>query len=663
MSGDYSSISVDGLNDLIAAMMSGNRKLSSGLATLRSRMQDESVSTQVFTGIDTIAEWIDLQIPGLERRRNMVIALLGDEPTSTQIRIDEPIPFDSPEEAEQHGRDMAAPFLESGVFDEEYFDSLMADFEPYMNDPDVMAGFYLALGPELAERLPDMLYQSGTDDGARYVEQFSVGLAAAMNADNVLGHSSDYRDEFKGFREHFMEPTEHPSMAWGRLALLQFGDFDGWWVAHVARNNVLETFEGEEGEFTDFRHSIIPEMLGLPTDTAALAFNVLGNNPQAARFALDSWSDLSLEEYADRVYGMQQSLGTGDDIAEGFGQALVAGSGASEDPPDKGMFASEFAFTTILALGRFDDTPWPMREPMSQIATAYAEELLVGSFTLDARARESSMDAPDNFDLPPGLDPAFYLSPEATYRFLHGFAHEDRYFEGFDAAVEELYESVTSDALAADLQATENDERDPGYFERAMNMFGTLAGLQYQAAHDVRGNMDAQEEQRRAFLQRTLSELLTLSPTPPIPGKKVLVDYGWKLTKITVGRLTKSWANESGGRVDELEMEMYQGRLLYDYMIADTLLQNGYPHTEPIPPNLVNDSGDGLRDPAEIADDPDLWTEFYEWVDSNQEGWDERPHRPPFDEKFEDAMAHLDSGDGNRADGIAGETDWDSSVR
>ncbi|WP_166354919.1 hypothetical protein [Phytoactinopolyspora limicola] len=669
---DTSSVNVDGLNRLIGAMNRAHNALNGNLDELRGRMRSEGVSLRAFIGLDRIADWIDDQVPGLQRRRNMAEALTGDRPSTTMVGFTEPLPFASPEEAERHGRELARQFLDHETVDAEILAELFEEFPDYVNDPDVMAGFYLELGPEQTEVLPSYIVATGADQGEYYLRMLSEGLGTALSTNNNHSTTSDYYSELAEFRRHFQTPTETPALAWNRMALLQHGDFPPRWLANVVRANVLDHFEGDEWDHTDYRGHL-NRTLGLSGDTLALAFSALGNNPSAARIALSERAGIDLEEYAERVYGLGGVIGTGDEILDGFGLALAAGSGALDDPPDKGSAAATFAFGSILALGRFEDTPRPMREHLVSIATAYAEELLAGAFTLDGLARESSMTMPDNFDLPVGLEPLFYLSPEAVYRFLHGFGHGDlKWFDDvaegeenmqdiakpFDDAVQELYESLAQGALDADLEATANGDRDPRNFEKVMNVFGSLAGLQYQAQRSVRGELDRLDEEFRGTVQQVISEGLTLSPTPP-----GLSSLSWKLMKIGINRHVKSWANDAGGRVDELDMEVYQARLLYDYMVAETMLQAGYPYTEAIPPNLLNDDGDGLRDPAEVVGDPDLWTEFYEWTDSNKADFEDHPNRPPFDEKFDNSRQYLDASDGNQSERIAGETDWESSVR
>ncbi|WP_166350930.1 hypothetical protein [Phytoactinopolyspora limicola] len=651
---DVSSVSVEGLTDLVSAMNRGHRALSTDLDQLRSKMRNWDVTMTTLDDIGRIGEWVDDQVPGLERRRNMAAGLTGDQPTSTMVDFDEPLRFNSPEEAEQYGRELAE-MLENGTIDAGTFDELFQELEPYVNDPDVMAGFYLELGPEVTEMLPEMLYSSGVDGGARYLELFSIGLGTALNTTNHTSSTSDYYSELSSFRQHFTQPTDNPAMAWSRLALLQHGDFPPRWLADVVRNSVLDHFEGEDWDHTDYRGSMFPK-LGLSEDTLALAFSALGNNPSAARIALDEKAGITLEEYTNRVYGLAGSIGTGDDIAAAFGQALAAGSGALDDPPDKGYHASNFAFQVIVALGQHEDTPWGMREPMGQIAAAYAEEFLAGAYAHDAMFRESSMDMPENFTLPPGMDPTFFLSPEDVYRFLHGFAHDDAHSAAFDAAVQELYETLPMQALEADLAATAAGNTDPEYFEVTLRMFGTLAGLQYETQRKVRGDkFDAEKEFRDNFAFGG-SAVLTLLPVSP----KGILDLGWKVTQVATAGGLNGWADSGTDPRDELEELNYQAGVLHRYMIAEMMIDAGYPYTEDIPPNLLDENGN-LLPPEVIAEDLSsggLAQEFINWTDSNKDTHPEHPRTRPFDTKFDSGWDAIGNGRGDASDSIANQVEW-----
>ncbi|WP_123788408.1 hypothetical protein [Phytoactinopolyspora halophila] len=599
--------------------------------------------------IDQMAEWVDDQLGGLEVRRNMAVGLTGDQPTTTMVQIEEPPPFDSPEEAEQHGRELAQQLEEDGAIDADRFDQLMEDFGPYVNNPDVMAGFYMELDPQVTEMLPSLLHQSGADNAEQYLEQFSTGLGTALSTTDNTSSTSDYYSELSDVREHFRQPVDSPGMAWDRLAMLQHGDFPARFVADVARNGVLDQLEGDEWDQIDYRGSMT-QKLGLSGDTLALAFGALGNNPSAARIALDEKADISLEEYTNRVYGMEGSRGTGDDIVAGYGQALAAGSGALEDPPDKGHHASNFAFEVIQVLGQHEDTPWGMRDPMGQIGAAYAEELLIGSYSHEHANRESSMDIPEDFELPPGTDPAFLLNPEDVYRFLHGFAHDDTHSQDFDRAVENLYETLPNQAIEADLETTQNGERDPQNLEAVMRMFGTLGGLQHQAQVEVRGSQFDEEEARRKRFAQVRNFLLgEAAGTTRVTGAM------WKAMQLVAPNAIDDALGSNPDPREALADKDLRVGVLERYTLAQTMADAGYPTSEEAPADLFD------RDPEKILDDPEyaaqVMEDLNEWTENNSEG-DPEDHTFPLQDKYNSAWDAIGNGRGDVSDQIADRVDW-----
>jgi hypothetical protein len=297
-----------------------------------------------------------------------------------------------------------------------------------------------------------------------------------------------------------------------------------------------------------------------------------------------------------------------------------------------------------------------MREPMGQIAAAYAEELLVGSYAHDATFRDSSMDMPDIFDLPPGMDPNFFLSPEDVYRFLHGFAHDDSYSADFDQAVQDLYETLPQQALEADLAATGAGDQDPEYFEATLRMFGTLSGLQYQAQREVRGNKFDEEEAMRQNVSFVTTSLLTLGPSPA--GK--VAGFGWKLIQVGTAGALNGWSSSGTDPRDELDELSIQAGILHRYEIAEMMIDADYPVTQDIPPDLQDENGN-LLDPLVIAEDLSeggLAEQFINWTDSNNEVDPEQPSTRPFDNKFDSGWDAIGNGRGDVSDQIVNGVEW-----
>ena len=98
------------------------------------------------------------------------------------------------------------------------------------------------------------------------------------------------------------------------------------------------------------------------------------------------------------------------------------------------------------------------------------------------------MGEPENFDVPPGLDPEFFLSPEDVYKYLHGFGGLDERFDpphDFSAPFDEAVGEIYNDSL---LEAAEELKRDPDsdVWTDTLRIYGNLGGLHLQAQLDVR---------------------------------------------------------------------------------------------------------------------------------------------------------------------------------
>lgn len=668
---DFSSVNVDGMEKLISALNGAGRELGPNLAKLQARMREAGVTLQTLDAIERIGEWANEQVPGLQRRQNMADALLGEEPGIPVARFDEPIPFDTPEEAEEYGRRLANDLITDPEFGADTFDRLMEQFQPYVHDPDVMAGFYLELDPNITMRLAEYLHHTGAEDGAAYLRSFSTGLGTALSTDNHTSPTSDYYTELTDLRHAFSAPSETPAQAWNKLALLQHGDFPPRWLSDVVRNNVLSQFEHDLAYTQDYRGRYQPT-LGMSGDTLALALSALGNNPSAARIALTEKSSVTLSTYVNSIYHLHGNISTADQIADSLGQALAAGSGALDQPPDNGHHASAFAYEAILALGRpghpsdsYDivpaHTPTVMREHIGTIAAAYADELLTGSWTAAGwNGLESSMDEPpDGLVLPPGLDPAFYLSPTDVARFLNNVGPPGAQWAEFDEAVGELFKTLPTEALQADVAAREAGEAYTSHFETINNMFGSLDGLQHQAHRKALGVLDEREQAPR----NVLGELFLVAAITVPTGWGQLVAAGRVGTVVEwLGyyfgfKAIRGWVDGAGGRAEELDESAMSERFLVDYMIAHRMIEAGYPHQEPLPHTLLDSNGN-IRSPIDIAGDPALSETFGDWIASNSTsgaGDNIRGDADWFGDKLRRAAYALRAGEDSYAEEIAHE--------
>src|SRR5699024_1726777 len=137
---------------------------------------------------------------------------------------------------------------------------------------------------------------------------------------------------------------------------------------------------------------------------------------------------------------------------------------------------------------------------MGQIAASYAPEMVAGSRLDDAATRESGFARPEHFTSIPGLDPAFYLSPEDTYQFFKTFADNEQLAEPFDHAAEQLQQRLLVEAAEADAEAIAAGEQDPENFGQVAAAFGFTTGSEYMAQAEVRGNMDEFDAKVRGYI-------------------------------------------------------------------------------------------------------------------------------------------------------------------
>ena len=411
---------------------------------------------------------------------------------------------------------------------------------------------------------------------------------------------------FKSSTGHEPDPTN-----WDRLAMLQYGQFPPDFVADVVKANGLEKFASDDDE-VDWRGNM-GGSLGLDEDVRTLIFGALKNNPEATR---DAFSGLDLDKVVDRTYA------EGDfnfELQQNFIAAMKAGSGVDDETMgDHSYAASQFAFDFIRASGSNEDVPdlWTTKEGLASIAASYAPEFVAGANTKDAYGRESSFLRPDNYDVPPGIDPAFYLNAEDIYKYLHGFGDQDErfdpphdYSDPFDDAVTQLYNTSLVKA-AQELKEHPNSDT----WTDTLRIYGNLSGLHLQAQTDVRHGQDAADQAAKDLMAGILNKGVALIPGGAEAG--LLVKGGIKVFKFAAKEGIKSWRETDPETTREalLHDSEVQASFLTDYQLLNALKTADYPGTDKIPPQLLD--GDHLKSPGAIAKDPDLIGQYQQWIDS-----------------------------------------------
>lgn len=610
-SSDFSAISVGSLAAMVTDL-EGRSKTLQGQSTLKRRAGEFGIGTTEFQNIIDVGRWIDNELPMLRRRVTLAKALEQQAGPGLSVFLDEPVKL--PSEADlAKMRDLAKKLNEHNRTDEEgarlYHEAALA-LAASGNDPDLMSAFFAELGPQRTQSLAQLMSASGSKTAQQDMQLFSKAFGTATKDTDPPRGLVDIMNQFKQPPMHdgrLVTPT-----AWGRLALLQEGDFDSKWLTEVVRANGLDTFAGKDREHTDFRggNTFDVQATGLPEDVVALAFGALKNNPEAARSAINSMGPM--KDTVKLVYGYAKSVGTGDSVADNFGLAVEAGTGStSERPGEHSDAASRFAYEFILASGQHEEVPWPIKDSLSKVAASYSHEMLTGARNDDGHSRTSGFGKWKDFDDIPGVTPAFYLSPEDTYKFLHGFADDDQLSEPFDEAMGNLYNSVTWVAARRDQAAVKDGKNDPRNWENAHYAFGSLAGLQYQSQLDVRGAMDESDKKLRQNISMVLTLGMGKVPTPQGFAAK----WAWKGLTFAAKKGLKEFVKGGQTRVGQVEANDDQMTLTARYTVAAQLVDAEYPHNE-IPADIRDENGK-LLSIDQIAKDQNKIKSFDEWTDSN----------------------------------------------
>lgn len=615
---NYSSIYVESFEEMISTLERRSEDSRDEVSGIKSGMEADGVDTSDAKELLTIFDWVEDELPMLRRRLSLAKVAHGGQPDELSASVFEPVTLPTEDELSE-ARDLADRINNHGYTDAELAE-IIHDVagELDTSDPDIMSEFFGRLGVQQAEQLISLM--TGSETMQEDIQAFSRGLGAATM-------DTDPSAEFTEFVEEFTTAPTHDGnlvtpVAWGRLALMQSGNFDQEFVENAVTANGLDQF-GENNNFDYRGGGNVAGNAGLPDDVIALAFGALGNHPEASRNVINGMPG-DMSDVVDSVFGYCGSVGN-DDVADAFGRAINSGAGVNDEYwRDHSDEAAQFAFSFMLAAGEHPEVPWGIKQHMGELAASYRQEILTGASMDDAKFRDSSMSAPDNFDGLYNVDPAFYLSPEDTYRFLHGFADTDELMAPFDEAMGEMFELLPSQAAGGDQRAQEDGEPDPRQFEKMMTAFGNLAGLQNTAMLDVRGDMDERDKAIREGIAQVLTFGLGKVPTPQTIAPKL----GWKAFTYVVGKGLSSYTEGGETRVDQVEAEDHQMALTMHYMVAEALLDADYPHTE-LPDEITDENGN-LLPVEDIAKSEEAMRAFAEWTDANNTG-----DGTPFDDKVD----------------------------
>ncbi|WP_199701123.1 hypothetical protein [Jiangella rhizosphaerae] len=619
----FSSVSVTGLEDLVAKLQIALREIDDfiGFTTERSVRADMNrldVTSAGFQDLEIVYEWVDSALQETQRRLGLARAMQRQHPNAPMVRIEENEVTDlDPALAERQGRDLAIRFEQAGGVDGD-FAALMQEFEALAYDPDAMAGFYAELGPEMAARFAAALGmpESGVGENAqRYLELMSIGLGSALM-------DATPPDGLGAFQNEFGEATDDPKVAWGRLALLQYGDFSGSraFAERTVNGTALDAFVAgghEPGNIAAQSLTSDRTSVGLPSDIAALAFRTLSRDPELSRLVFQTHD---MEQLVDQVDLTGMSPPDRHDVPEMFGLAIEAGVGADGDPPRTEHSPEEnlLAFQFISAVGRHKELPPTLGNSLARIGAAYVDEIVAGSYIdggeRPGRREPSMTGAPPDFPADAGLSPSFYLSPDVVYRFMAGFQDTLETAKPFDDAMGRLMDEQLDAAMQADWATNPPGTRT----QDLLRLFGATASLNFEARRRHAADWDATERGIRQAFTDFYTGGAGLIPT----NAALHVPY-W-LFQLIGGKLLGNWVDdvhtEEGVVAENIEAKHMQW-----YLIAERLVRNGVgaEALASLPPELRTEDG-LLRPMEEIFGDTALADEFYDWVNA-QSGYPANP--------------------------------------
>jgi len=310
----------------------------------------------------------------------------------------------------------------------------------------------------------------------------------------------------------------------------------------------------------------------------------------------------------------------------------------AEEPGRHSLAAGAFALDAIKAAGAFGDTiPSRARDSMANLAKSYIHELASGARFDKAVHRESGMAVPENWVSIPGVTPAFFLSPGDTYRFLRTFVGDKRLADDFDAAAGKFRNETLLATARLDAQGKTR------HFDDAAGMLGDLAGVQFRATIDVRGESDATGDLVRDIAKNTAS--LGIDQIPVANGLKAV----WDVTKAyIISTQLDSLAESFGSQVEQVNEARSNFVLRQKYDLANILHRAGFPASEP-PAELISSKTGALKTYDELLQEAKkeaersggTWQQVFRQKLTPYERWLDQNER--LDAKVEDSADALTS--------------------
>jgi hypothetical protein len=615
--------------------------LSEFVAAHRGRLAGLQVDTGAFANVDRVGNWIDAQIPMLQERQRLAVAL--DDSSEPGLV---PVPnsyFLAPGEARRQGKALAEQVKKAGWDDYTRLLTVLAD---HQNDPEYAAAFFAALGPELSRRLPSLIRENGEHGKVGYlIRSTSAAFGAAVSGGR----------DVPGF-EDVLKPMFGPLEADDRegvAALVCAGKFPPEWLSELVKTQVLRPLYAKT---LPDRELSRPGIESVDHRAYELFLRALGNNPEASRLAftgvaaehplprssLDDLLGTPVKSSLPQTLAVFTRLAQTDaKVAEQLGRAYAAASGAyDEQDGHHSQAAGAFAFTVMTTLPHVrDGVPQPMSRAMSQIAGAYATEITEGANGDDRRDKQVTAFAPVK-SATPGLNPMFGLSPKDTYLFLKTFADSDEDMRPFEQGMGALTRRLVAEGVHLE-KLRQQGKIVPGApgLERIMASLGYVSGLQLQAEKQVRGKLDAEDARSEALLRQMVGLGIDYGSVflPGIggAGAELLSEWAWETIKQYNSKaLDSAFDGEGSTRLAKLSDKTFQETLGSEYSMVQLLMASHYT-MDVTPQAMMKDPGKyhlpypgvGFVDSngtvlpySQISGNPKMLDNYLAWLEANGRG-------------------------------------------
>lgn len=655
---EFSGIDPLALKGMISSFSTDKESLHGAYNSYFYRFGQHGLDTTALTSLNTIATWMDDQVPGLKRRYTLAVGLEHGGDLKTVVQVPEPVI--SSAAAQKQAQDLAKQLASVKELDGkggDQYHQIALELAKHQDDPDYCSAFYAALKPpNLAVSMPSLLAATGSKTAPKDLEAFSKALGEATRAP----YPAAGFDKVKALYTTAVPKGDYGA-GWDRMAMMQYGDFDSTFAAAATRAAVLDQLAKDPNQ--DFRGTMTDaQQLGLPQDTVAMALGVLGNNGPAAFTAIAQMGDPKNPDLQGHLDALFKYAKWDSDVQTNLGKAVDAGAGVTghtdaqgnwhADPEKHDDYQSTFAYCAMLAAGNNADEinknfdGWA-KQDMGRLAASYPQELLNSGSGLDQNIKDSMLGVPVDFSPVVGTNPSFLLSGADTYKFMKTFAGDDSYTAPYDEVMGGLQHDILVKAAHQDATAVNSGKQDPNSYNLAAQAFGNIGRQEYNAEKKIRGDMDASDEANREALKRFV-----------ILGSEVVgepeLGYGatlaWRVGMFTAKEYGGSaYVDQGEPRTEQLEDKNYERIMQTHYTMTSTLLEGGWTPTTALPDDLKGPDGK-LKPFEELAKDNQL-DSFDDWV-NEQRGDAQHPDSLQQKQSFTTSMM-----DSSEADNVARDVD------